>query len=108
MTPVNACQQIGPASPPAYDTVVRVVESAKLMATMEPVAIWAFMCLLLIGYIVFVTRQHRQYDKKVEEMRTKDAGADMAIAESIRELGTQVSQMKVIVDERIPRRNDHV
>lgn len=107
MTPVSACQQIGPVGPPAYDTVVSVVESAKLMASMEPVAIWAFMDLLLIAYLVFITRQHRQYDKKIEEMRNKEASADMAVAEGLREVGIQLSQLKVIVDERIPRRNDH-
>ncbi len=104
----TVCQQIGPVGPPAYDTVIRVVESAKFMATMEPVAIWACMFLISVGYIVYMTRQHRQYDKKVEEMRKADADAEIESGKAMVRLATEIAQLKVILDERIPRRNDHV
>lgn len=88
-----------------FKLVDKAVVSADHMGTLPPAAIWAFFCLVLMVILWHVLRNHREYDRTWQSIRTTDSAADLKMADAVTKMADELSQLKVIVDERIPRRN---
>ena len=91
-----------------YGPINKAVHSADLLGAMSPAAIWALVALCLAGYVYYMAKQNRASDKEWQDIRSKEAIADANMAAAVGRLSETISQVKTIIDERLPRGGNHV
>lgn len=90
-----------------YLPIHKAVENAVELGALPSSAIWALVCMALVVYIWKSSNYKRIADAKLLEMRIKDAESDSAMAASVLKLADEITKMRVIIDERVPRGRDN-
>lgn len=99
--------QLAYADPQNFEVVNKTVSAAKELGDLPSSAIWALFCLVLVAYVWYTAKSNRQTDLQWQGIRLKDAEADAAMAQAVGKMADEISHLKVIVDERIPRGGPH-
>lgn len=83
---------------------------SKELGGLEASAIWALVCIGLYYRLWASDKHHEQYDKSWQEIRTKEAISDSRMADAMVRMSETVErhcqetgQIRLILDERIPR-----
>lgn len=81
-----------------------LIHYARELGALDPTSIWALVCVVLVGYIWYLTRQTRRSGERWQKIRSEEAVSDMKMADALQKLADNYQRLSVIVDERIPRR----
>lgn len=90
--------------PSGFGVVKKAVESANDLSTLGVTAVWALMFMLLVAWSVWREKRAQTMAEKWTDIRTEEAKADMLMAQAIQQIAQEVARLKIVVDERLPRR----
>lgn len=87
-----------------FGVVRKAVQSANDLSSLGVTAVWALMFMLLGAWSVWREKRAQAMADKWSDIRTEEAKADMLMAQAIQQIAQEVARLKIIVDERLPRR----
>ena len=97
--------------PSDIDLIKRFTQSAQELGALQASGIWALFSLTLVAYIVWDKKQSKRRDEIWQDIRIKEAMAEVNSAQALNKMGDayerlvdKISEISVILDERIPRR----
>lgn len=76
-----------------FGPVTKAVASAQALAALGPTAIWALLCLILIGYTVWKEKNARKSEEGWMKIRTDEAIVDAKIAQAIDIMDSSLKHM---------------
>lgn len=83
----------------------QIIHDAKQLGALDPATIWAFVSIALVAYVFFENRRRYKSNDAWQEIRLQEAKADTVMAGAVQKMAGELAELKVIVSERIPRRN---
>jgi len=91
--------------------VDQAIHSARRAGRLESSSVWAFITMVLIGYIWWKEKSQRKIEERRQSVRLEDAKSDILQANALHDLSKQVERqasilenLSTIIDERLPRR----
>lgn len=76
-----------------FGPVTQAVASARALADLGPTAIWALLCLILLGYTAWREKNSRKATAEWMKIRTDEAVADSKMADAVVLLDATVKRM---------------
>ena len=90
--------------PVAEGYLGRVIHDAKQIGELGPASTWAFVSIMMVAYLWKLTNQQKKADDKWQDIRTQQAIAEDKLADALQKMADEVGKLRIVVDERLPRR----
>lgn len=78
-----------------FAVIEKASGSANLLGSLSPAAIWALVTIAFAAYIIYINRQHREYDKEWQDVRVKNAEAVTRMADALNNLTGKVRDLEM-------------
>lgn len=91
--------------PPNVGYLGRLISDAKELGALDASTIWALVSMALSFYVYRSEKSKKDVVDSWQNIRIEEAKADLVMAQAVERLTNEVAQMKIIISERIPRRD---